>query len=250
MQARIDTPDYWIDGFEPNEKDMAALYERMIEVAQPQDIEAIAHFVIHNRVEREVEARQARAAAKGTVYRPSHRYDKGQKLLFSALDGAEGVVKGSRPGNNPAYGDYEVIQVEIDGQAREFAAGLEAEHALSQTEVDLDPEALSDRFAPVIVPQMASRLAEDADWLSYGDRWILKALLPEVNQGHRNLAEAIIMLAGEPLPAEQILGDLDLDKKLPAETRAIALELALSADPRFRNVGALEAPLWTLESQI
>ena len=40
MQARIDTPDYWIDGFQPNEADLNALYERMIEVASPQDIEA------------------------------------------------------------------------------------------------------------------------------------------------------------------------------------------------------------------
>ena len=34
------------------------------------------------------------------------------------------------------------------------------------------------------------------------------------------------------------------------QTRAIALEMALSKDERFRNVGALEAPLWTLKSQI
>ena len=104
--------------------------------------------------------------------------------------------------------------------------------------------------SPMIAAQMVARLVEDPDWLSYGDRWILRALLPEVNLGHRNLAEAIIMLAGEPLPAEQILGDLDFDKQLPAETRAIALEMALSKDERFRNVGALEAPLWTLKSQI
>ena len=250
MQARIDTPDYWIDGFQPSESDMAALYERMIEVALPQDIEAICAFVIHNRVSSEISARQARAAAKGTVYKPSDRYDVGQKLLFSAQGGSEGVVAATRPGNNPVYGSYEVIQVEIDGRPREFAAGLAVDHPLSQTEIDLDPDALSERFAPVIAPQMAARLVEDKDWLSYGDRWILRALLPELNLGHRNLAEAIIMLAGEPLPAEQILGDLDLDKKLPAETRAIALELALSKDERFRNVGALEAPLWTLKSQV
>lgn len=250
MQARIDSPDYWIDGFQPNESDMAALYEQTIEVAHPQGVESICAFIIHNRVSREIEARQARAAAKGTVYKPSDRYDVGQKLLFSALGGAEGVVAAVRPGNNPSYGAYQVIQVEIAGQPREFAAGLEVDHSLSQTEIDLDPEALADRYAAVIAAQMVARLVEDPDWLSYGDRWILRALLPEVNLGHRNLAEAIIMIAGEPLPAEQILGDLDFDKQLPAETRTIALEMALSKDERFRNVGALEAPLWTLKSQI
>ena len=86
--------------------------------------------------------------------------------------------------------------------------------------------------------------------MTYGDRWILRALLPELNQGHRNLAEAVIMLAGEPLPASLILNDLDLDPNVPTETRAVALEMALARDERFRNVGALEAPLWTLRQQL
>jgi hypothetical protein len=83
----------------------------------------------------------------------------------------------------------------------------------------------------------------------YGDRWILKALLPEIHAGHRNLAEAIIMLGGEPLPAEQILPELELDEAIPDETQAMALEIALAEDERFRNVGALESPLWTLTTQ-
>ena len=206
--------------------------------------------MVRNRVEREVEARQARASAKGTVYQPSDRYDVGQKLVFSSIGNAEGVVEAVRPGNNATYGKYDVLQVKLNKEKRDFAAGLTWEHALSQTEVDLDPGTLAERFAPVVAPHLAARLSENSEWLNYGDRWILKALLPEVNQGHRNLAEAVIMLAGEPLPASQILSDLGLDKKTPEETRAIALELSLAADERFRNVGALESPLWTLTAQL
>ena len=146
--------------------------------------------------------------------------------------------------------DIQPVTVKIDGDQYDFASGLTWEHALSQTEIDLDPGTLAERFAPVVAPHLAARLSEDGEWLNYGDRWILKALLPEVNQGHRNLAEAVIMLAGEPLPASQILSDLGIDKKIPEETRAIALELSLAADERFRNVGALESPLWTLTAQL
>lgn len=250
MQARIDSPDYWLDGFQAQDHDMSELYEFMIEAAEPQEIEALAARLVRRRVERELAARKARADAKGTVYKPADRYDVGQKLTFSAIDGLEGVVKSVRKGNNPAFGDYEVIQVKLGGAERSFAAGLTVDHALSETETDLDAGDLAERYGPVIVPPLAMRLSDDVDWLHYGDRWVLRALLPEINLGHRNLAEAVIMLAGEPLPAEQIMNDLDLDSSVPAETRAIALELALSSDGRFRNVGALEAPLWTLKSQL
>lgn len=250
MQARIDSPEYWIEAFQPRDGDLEMLYEHMIEFGQPEALQSLAERVIAARVQREIDGRRARATARGRVYQPSDRYEAGQKLLFTALDGVEGKVLSVRPGNNPAYGRYEVIRVAIGDAEREFAAGIDWEHPLCLTEVDLDPVELSHRFAPLVAPVLGSRLAEERDWVSLGDRWVLRALLPDLNQGHRNLAEAIIMLAGEPLPASQILTDLDLDSKVPAATRAMALELALARDERFRNVGALEAPLWTLRQQL
>ncbi len=250
MQARIDSPEYWLEAFQPRDSDLEMLYEHLIESGQPEELESLARRVIAARVQREIDGRRARASARGRVYQPSDRYEAGQKLLFTALDGQEGKVLGVRPGNNPSYGRYEVIRVALGDAEREFAAGIEWEHPLSLTEVDLDPEALSRRYAAAVAPLLGARLADERDWVSHGDRWILRALLPELNQGHRNLAEAIIMLAGEPLPASQILADLDLDAKLPMATRAMALELALERDERFRNVGALEEPLWTLRQQL
>ena len=250
MQARIDTPDYWIDSYKPTDADLEFLAGHLAAHTQPHGIEALSSRVVTNRIKLEVKAREARIKAKGTVYQPAERYEKGQELVFSAMGNSKAKVKAVRPGNNPAYGSYEVITVDIGGASREFASGLTWEHHLSQTELNLDPVSLAERFAPVIAPQLAARLKDDPGWLSYGDRWIPQSLLPEINQGHTNLAEAIIMLAGEPLPAVQILNDLDIDKSIPEETRSIALELALSSDERFRNVGALEAPLWTLKAQL
>ena len=78
---------------------------------------------------------------------------------------------------------------------------------------------------------------------------LLRGLLPEINAGHVNLAEAIIMLAGEPLPASQIVTELDMDDAVPVEARALALSMSLAEDERFRNAGAIEAPLWALAGQ-
>ena len=113
-----------------------------------------------------------------------------------------------------------------------------------------DPDALARRYGAVVAPGLAALLAADKDWLRRGDSWILRALLPRISPGQLNLAEAVIMLAGEPLPGDQILRELDVDASVPLATRALALDTALSADDRFRNVGAVEAPLWTVTAQL
>jgi hypothetical protein len=58
------------------------------------------------------------------------------------------------------------------------------------------------------------------------------------------------MLADGPLSSGEFLPELDFAGDAPEETREFALVLALSRDARFRNVGALEAPLWALSSQL
>lgn len=246
MQPGINTPEYWIESFKPSSADMDMLVERVIAAGQPLPLSVLAQQVVHHRVMAVVEARQRLKHVSGTVYQPADRYDVGQKLVFPALDGATGVVSAVREGNNPAYGKYAVIHVDLGGARREFASGLTWDHPLGHDDADLDPDLLVERYAPVVAPPLAARLGKETDWASLGERWFLRSLLPAVNDGHRNLAEAVIMLAGEPLPAEHLLRDVDLDDALPLETRAFALELALSGDARFRNVGALESPLWTL----
>lgn len=248
MTNRIDSPEYWIEDFKPTSEELDALYAQVLEDMRPVGIEELADALVRARGEKYLAARRAGQAADGVLYQPSDRYDVGQKLIFPALGGALGAVEKIRPGNNPHYGSYEVIQVKLGSSQREFAAGLTWEHPLNEGDVELDVDALTERFGPVIAPQLAAKLAKDSEWIADADRWVLRALLPKISPGHCNLAEAIIMLAGEPLPAEQIMNELDLDEGIPAETRALALDMALAADDRFRNVGALESPLWTLVS--
>lgn len=249
MPKPIDTPEYWIESYSPTGRELDWLYEFVLEAGRPQNIEALAGELVRSHVAKAMEAIRASQKADGTAYRPSDRHKVGQKLVFPVIDGAEGVVESIRPGNNPDYGEYQVITIKLGGQSREFATGLMQEHSLSQVVAEVDPDETAARFAPLIAPQLASVLSDDKEWLRYGDRWILKALLPEIHAGHCNLAEAILMLGGEPLPADQILPELELDEAIALEARTMALEIALAGDRRFRNVGAHESPLWTLATQ-
>ncbi len=249
MPNPIDSPEYWIEDFEPTSAELDALYARALETMLPTTVEALASDLIIARADRAIAARRAVGKGAGAVYEPSSRYEKGQKLVFPALDGAAGTVKSVRAGTNPEYGDYQVIQVAIDNDTREFAAGITWDHMLMQAESAYKPDELAKRYAPVIAPTLRERLTRDSEWQSLGERWILRALLPDINAGHLNLAEAIIMLAGEPVAVDNILSELDLGKSIPASTRALAVEAALEADDRFRNVGAFESPLWALATQ-
>jgi hypothetical protein len=250
MPSRIDSPEYWIDEFRPTDAELEALYGYVLETMRPLEIEALAAVLVRQRVTRVLQSRRVRARSGTVVYRPADRYETGQRLVFPALEGADGVVTAVRAGNNPGYGDYEVVAVDIGGTVREFAAGIAFEHQLTQVDAEIDPDAVVTTFTPLVAPQLARRLSEDKDWLAFGHHWVLRALLPTVNVGHRNIAEAIVMLAGEPLPAAQIVSELGLDPAVPIETRALALDIALADDGRFRNVGAHEAPLWTLKAAI
>lgn len=247
MPNRIDSAEYWIEDFEPSGDDLEALYAHMLDVLQPATMVALAGTVVRGRVAAALAARAATTKGDGAVYVPVNRFEVGQKLVFPALGGASTKVDAVRPGNNPSqYGPYDVIAVTLDGKQREFAAGINFPHELAQAFDDLDADALVEKWTRVIEPRLRERLGGDAEWAHLGDRWILKSFLPEVNTGHRNLAEAILMLAGEPLPAKRIMKDLDVDKSAPETTRELALDLSLSTDKRFRNVGAIESPLWTL----
>ncbi len=249
MPNRIDTPEYWIEDFQPQKEELAALEAHMLETLAPAGVETLAGLLIRGRVDRALASRKKAADGKGVPYMPTDSYEKGQSLVFPALDGAKGTIGKVRKGNNPMYGDYQVLSVKIGSDAREFAAGIGWDHALTSTQADLDADLLVDRYASVIAPQLRERLHGTGDWLGAGNSWILKSLLPEVNAGHRNLAEAILMLANEPLSADKLLDEIDLDGSVSEESRRLALELALEDDKRFRNVGAIESPLWTLDSQ-
>jgi hypothetical protein len=250
MAHPIDTLDFWVEDYAPSPSELEALYAFTLESGKPVELETLSAEAIRRRVSRLAEAHAAATKGSGRIYSPAERYKKGEKLIFAALEGLTGSVEGVRAGNNPHYGAYEVVTVTTADGAREFAAGLGTPHPLSQTQVDVSPDEVAARFASIVAPGLATVLGADPEWVHYGHHWCLRGLLPEVNVGHLNLAEAVAMLADGPLSSGEFLPELDLPGDAPVQAKEFALILALSRDARFRNVGALEAPLWALASQI
>lgn len=248
MAHKIDTHDYWTHDFHLTDAEVEAFYALALEQMKPVETGKMAEKIIHGRVEKSIAAQRLSEEVGGTVYNPSRTFTRGQKLIFSALGGRQGTVAEVRSGNNAAYGDYQVVTVSFGDERREFAAGLQGDHALTQVDVDIDVSKLAKKFAPDVTRALEARLATDPEWLRSGHRWLLKAMLPVLTPGHMNLAEAVVMFADKPVTTDQILADLDLDDSIPIETRRLAVEQKLAEDGRFRNVGAVEAPLWALKS--
>ena len=64
----------------------------------------------------------ARSMAGRSVYQPANEYAEGDKLVFPALDFAQGKVTAVRDGHNPRDGVFQVVKVKIASKEMEFAA--------------------------------------------------------------------------------------------------------------------------------
>ena len=245
MPFTVDSPEYW-QSFTISGRDLERVEERMLEAGTPQAIGDLAEVVIRGRLD-EAAAQRPANDAETRLYQPKYNYEVGQRLRFSALNNALGVVVGTRPGDNPALGAFDVIRVRMErGSEREFAVNYPADHPLNADAVSSHTtNALS--YGAQVGRVLAQRLAQSPDYVAFGDLWFRRDLLPEVNPGHLIIAEAVIDVAGEAQPTGALLNDVELQGGDPV-ARAFALNVALAQDTerRFVNVGSPAAPHWAL----
>lgn len=247
----IETVEFWQEEFEVTDEDLESLYERFIEDEVPRTTEGLVRHLIERQTRQVERARQAQSQSEGVVYQPKEAHEVGQRLVFVALgDNVAGEVIGVREGRNPEYGPFKVIEVRLDGNVmREFASEFPQPHILNIEDKPISVDDLYNRFGDLVREQLLEALAESRDFVRYGDQWILKGLLPEVHVGYRNIAEAMIVVAGEALPTTRLLEEIELSEAIPLETRRFALNRSLTEDGRFINVGAISEPLWALSYQ-
>jgi hypothetical protein len=236
-------------------KDLEFIYNLLLDREVPLTTREMALALVAHRLERrEREAEQARSLEIPS-YSPGSAYDVGLELRFAHLDNLRGKVLSIRPGANPELGDFEVIQVEFEGEAdrREFAARL-PDHALNHLaggpgEADRaeTPETVLSRFGPRIEKRLQDQLAQAPDIVRIAGRWFPRALLAEVHAGHLNLAEAVLDVAsGGPLPTEDLLKELGMSAGLDPLLARFSLDYALQSDERFDEVGPAGEVLWYL----
>lgn len=257
------TPQYWTESLKITDADIESLFSIMLESEMPLDGRQMTRLFVERRIREEDEVWRDRLA-DGELFQPSAQYEVGQKLVFPALSFSLGEVVGVRPGANPDQGEFNVIQVEFDdGLTREFASELNVPHSLNleangeaeadtsavQLLEDVDIDAILNEHGAEIRKQLEVRLSTFEDVAYAAGLWFVQSLLPDIDQGHTNLAEALLdMQSGGPLSAEDMLPILDLPQEINHKLQAFALNYALYNDQRFDEVGPAGLVCWYLRN--
>lgn len=255
IQRKTQDPAYWAEEFAIVPDDLQYLSTLLVEEELPRSAQELGHALVLHYCRQE-EALIERTMSKGTPYQPKRSYEVGEQVVFPALGYVVGEVIGVRPGQNPEYGSFQVIQVTFEsGEKRQFASGLVAEHPLNQEpqagaagDANLrSPDELAALFEQRVGEMLEERLESAPDFVRLAGKWFRKDLLVDVHIGHLNLAEAVLDVAGGgPLPTEALLGDLELPEEITPQLRIFSLNYALQEDKRFDEVGPAGEVLWFL----
>lgn len=256
-QRATQTPEYWGDAFAVTEEDLEQLLNLFMEDELPRTEDELALEIMRRRCQRE-EAAVSRELAKGKLFQPKQHYEAADHLVFPALDYALGEVTAVRPGSNPDYGSFNVIQVEFDARlgTREFACDLAYPHRLNEelAKIGLEgssklrpPEELYASYGNPIRDKLMTALRGSQDFVWLFGKWFPRSLVADVNVGHLNLAEAVLdMAGGGPLPTMALLKDVGLPAEINRHLQEFSLNYAMSRDERFDEVGPTGEVLWFL----
>jgi hypothetical protein len=245
--------EYW-QTLQINKKDIEFLHNYLFESETPMTARELVGVLIEERIRAEQAAQMKKRQSDGKIYLPKERYADGEHLVFPALDWAKGAVTAVRPGINPQYGEFDVLTVDMEsGKSRLFAAGL-TDHTLNEEPVsdletdNFDPKTIQSAHGIEIERKLEDAFTEDEGLVRIAGRWFPRALLVDVNQGHLNLAEAVLdMATGEPLPTSELLKDVELPEGVNPKLAEFSLNLALQEDGRFDEVGPAGEVLWCLQ---
>jgi hypothetical protein len=258
LKRRTQTAEYWLEEFAINQEDTAHLYEWVLEQNEPRTIEELSLRIIERRCLREEEA-LLRRGESGAIYQPQDDYDVGQRLVLPAFDYATAEVLAIRDGENPRYGPFKVIQVQLENESspREFASGLATEHVLTGSAALLEDsdsllaaQQLYELYGPHINERLHETLEENEDFVPFGDSWYLRGLVPEVTPFHLNIAEAMIYERNQPLTIGELLQEVDFPAEIKPAVQIYALSQALSQDSRFAEISVDDEPAWYLKALV
>lgn len=239
------------ESFTVSKGDLEILYSYLLEVETPLSPEELATQLVSHRLSKQHSELSAQRAEAGKVYLPKGQYAEGEKLAFPYLNWKSGRVIRTRPANTLNRNPFQVIEVEFDGSAKEFAAGL-SDHPLNNPPPQNDQGeksagSVSNERAKKIVPKIIEALRGSDDFVYIAGRWFPKALIVPVNEGQLNVAEAQLdMVGGGPLPTSEVLGEVELPQGVNPKLAEFSLDLALQDDPRFDEVGPTGEVAWFL----
>jgi hypothetical protein len=245
--------DYW-ETFDLQEDDIEFTYNYLLEIETPLTPEELVTAIVEERIRREIEAFEVQRSSAGDLYFPKDSFEENQNLIFPALGWRQGKVVSLRSGVNPDIEDLKVIRVEFDnGEEREFASEVQDHFLNNPPEITQDSELLNaqfviDSYLDLLTECLESNLEANEDFVRIAGRWFPRALLLDVNQGHLNLAEAVLdMAGGGPLPTNSLSEQVELPSSENPKLVEFSLDLGLEEDARFDEVGPAGEVLWYLK---
>lgn len=253
IQRKTLTPEYW-QSFSLSPTDVEFLRTLLLDAERPLSTRELAQALVAERIRRE-ESEMRAELSKGAIYQPKKQFKVGDKVLFPQLDYRLGEVVDLRAGENPEYGEFDVITVDFGANRRQraFAANLSAGHKLNADAPDamaagpaVDPAAVLSGPARRVPELLREALRAEDAFATVEDRWMPRDLLAEVHVGHLNIAEAVIDMNQTSLDTATLQRELDLPKEIAPDVLAFSLESALAADERFDQVGAGSERRWFL----
>lgn len=244
--------NYW-ENLEIQDEDLEYLYNHLLDKETPLSSRELAEVLVTERI-RSAAEKIERMIGDGATYVPKEHFKEGDTLRFPAFGWEVGKVTRTRPGVNPEYPPFDVIEVEFkDKIQRSFAAGLE-DHILNNpvTVASDDPaetlRKVLDEFGNDIEDKLTDKFKTIPDLVKIAGAWFPRSLLVDINIGHLNLAEAVLEVAnGGPLPTKAILDQIDLSTDVNPKLTEFSLNLALQEDSRFDEVGPSGETLWFLQ---
>ena len=250
------SPERYWNELEIQDRDLDFIYNLLLEREVPLTTLEMSEAFIRYRLEQlEKEATEAEDTSIA-LYLPMETYSVGQKVLFPVFANKVGEVVGIRPGENPSLGTFDVIEVsfEDEDRKREFAAKLE-DHKLNlppedskEDEDSNTPSEILLQFGDVIEQKLTLKLEDAKDIVRIAGRWFPKALLTEYHEGHLNLAEAVLDVAGGgPTPTSELLEHIEVPPDHDPLLAEFSLDYALQEDERFDEVGPAGQVLWHLK---
>jgi hypothetical protein len=253
VEKIISIPDqYWLN-FKIQRSDLELLYNHLLELETPQTTQELVFALITARIEQQKKHLKKDLDRKDQ-YLPKNVYKIGAEIVFPLFDNKKAKVISTRPGSNPQYSSFSVIEVEFDDQYRRFfASGLD-DHVLNMPPMlndqdpNIQPDMVMKNFGKLIASSLKDELETNPDLILIAGRWFPRSLLVKVNAGHLNLAEAFLEEAGGgPLPTHAIIEQVELPKNVNPKLIDFSLDLALQEDERFDEVGPTGQTLWFLK---
>lgn len=250
---------HWARNFRVEVDDIDYISHLLLEKETPLSTEELALNIIEHRLQNEITALEERY--KGTmVYDPSQSFNTGQRLVFPNLDYSTAKVVDIRDGHNTDYGEFKVISVEFDAngkETRQFASELTTAHKLSEENTSrttalmgseqISAQEILEAFGIEINQKIITRLQENENIVFVARKWFPKDLILDADEGHRNLAEAVLdMVGGGPLSTENIINEIGGLGDYPMSLQVFSMNYALNQDSRFDEVGPTGEVLWHL----